>query len=301
MPAYGTTGRYYTGSYNFVKYFELWFVSSVDPPFAWQVVSNRIYDENKYSELDTGKLRKGERIFVSLKVKNTGTEIWYRNGPNPATLATVKPYNHTSPLCDSTWLNCNRATVIKEDAVYPGQEGHFEFYAVAPGTLGEIRDFMAPVLENRAWMQNDTGYHVYVKSNEELSWQWGSLGAWSDPGRTTPLDITNLSKGQYFYITLSAKNTSATIWKKDGPNPVWLGSFAPKDRKSVLCAYSWSTCNRPAVMNEPSVGPGQVATFTFLARAPYNVGEYREYFKPVSEFKTWMSDDHNHIYMKVVN
>ncbi len=25
LPAYGTTGRYYTGSYNFVKFFELWF------------------------------------------------------------------------------------------------------------------------------------------------------------------------------------------------------------------------------------------------------------------------------------
>jgi hypothetical protein len=289
------------GNRNFWRIFTDWFGSPTDPPFAWQVVANRIYDENKYSELDTSKLRKGERIFVSLKVRNTGTEIWYRDGPNPATLGTVQPYNHISPLCDKTWLSCDRAALIKEASVYPGYEGHFEFYAIVPDQLGEFRDFLAPVLENRSWMYNNTGYHVYVKSNNEFSWSWGGVGAWSDPNRTVPLDITNLSKGQYFYVTVRVLNTSATIWQNNGPNPVSLGTFGPIDRKTALCAYSWYSCNRAAVMSEASVGPGQYATFSFLARAPYNIGEYREFFKPVSEFKSWMTDDYNHIYLKVTN
>lgn len=289
------------GNRNFWRMFNDWFGSTTAPPFAWSVVSNKVYDQYKYTEIDTGKLRKGERIFISLKVRNSGTEIWYRDGPNPITLGTALPYNHISPICDSTWLSCSRVTKTIEAAIAPGEEGHFEFYAKAPGQLGELRDYLAPVLENRAWMQNDTGYHLYVKSNNELSWQWKSYDAWSDQARTIPIDTNQLSKGQYYYITLKALNSSASIWSASGPNPVSLGTFRPLDRKSVLCSYQWINCTRPALMNEATVAPGQIASFSFLARAPYTNGAFREYFKPVSEYSSWMSDDFNHIYGNVVN
>jgi len=32
LPAYGSTGRYYTGSYNFVKFYEIWFGSTIGQP-----------------------------------------------------------------------------------------------------------------------------------------------------------------------------------------------------------------------------------------------------------------------------
>lgn len=290
------------GNRNFWRMFNDWFGSPSAPPFSWQIVTNNIYDEKKYSELDSSNLRKNERIFISLKVKNTGTEIWYKDGPNPAVLGTTRPYNHNSPLCDpSTWISCDRATKLREEAVYPGGEGHFEFYAVTPSNLGEIRDYLAPVLENRSWMSNDTGYHVYLKSNDTFSWGWGSYGAWSDPARTIPIDINNLSRGQYFYVTLWAKNTSASFWTNNGSNPVNLGTAGPLNRISILCSYVWVSCDRPTIMNEPIVPPGATASFNILVRAPYTVGEYREYFRPVSEYKAWMSENYNHIYLRVTN
>ncbi len=89
---------------------------------------------------------------------------------------------------------------------------------------------------------------------------------------------------------------------KDAPYPIGLGSYNPSDRRSPLCSYQWiSTCNRAAIMNESQVLPGQTASFSFLARAPYDIGEYREYFKPVAEYNAWMQDNVNHIYLRVTH
>lgn len=38
LPTYGTTGRYYTGSYNFVKFYELWFGSTRNGEHFWRVL-----------------------------------------------------------------------------------------------------------------------------------------------------------------------------------------------------------------------------------------------------------------------
>lgn len=287
------------GNRNYWRMYSDWFGDPAGAPFAWQVVANNIYDENKYTELDASKLRKGERIRISLKVKNIGTEIWYRDGANPIRLGTAEPYNHESPLCDRTWINCSRATKINEAVVPPGSEGHFEFYAMVPNNIGEVRDYLVPVLENRSWMNNNTGYHVYLKSNSDYSWGWNSYEVWGDQARTTRVDMNDLSKGQYMFITVRALNTSASVWKNTGSNPTNLGTFEPLNRRSTLCSYAWDSCDRPTHLSEATVFPGSVGSFTFLARAPYATGEYREFVKPVSEYKSWMSDDYNHIYMRV--
>jgi hypothetical protein len=131
-----------------------------------------------------------------------------------------------------------------------------------------------------------------------------SYGAWTDANRTIPADINNLERNQTVYITLRMRNAGASTWYNTGPNPVSVATAQPSrpDGKiSPLCAAEWSTCSRPALMTESSVAPGSIATFRFPIKANAAIGEHREYFKPVVEFKGWGTDNPNHMYLKVTH
>ena len=90
--------------------------------------------------------------------------------------------------------------------------------------------------------------------------------------------------------TVQVKNTGNTIWQNFGDHPVRLGTSNGIDRSSSFCDATWSSCNRPAILNETSVAPGQIGSFTFTVQAPAQVGSYKEYFNLVAEGITWMND-----------
>jgi len=106
------------------------------------------------------------------------------------------------------------------------------------------------------------------------SYQWQYIGQ-SPSG--------NLVAGQKTTWTVSVKNTGTATWYNTGANPVHLGTYRPQDRNSAFCTTGWLGCNRPANLNESSVAPGQIGTFTFDVQAPVNPGTYSEYFNLVVE------------------
>jgi len=288
------------GNRNFYLYFSDWFGATKDPSFSWQVVSQTIYDENKAAIIPTDYLRKGERVIVSLKVKNTGSEIWFKDGPNPVRLGIENQRDSAGVFCDPTWLSCSRIGSIVESQIAPGDEGHFEFFLTAPDSIGEFRQYAAPLLENRAWMSNDTGFNTYIKTNDKYAWEWKSYDAWTDSTKTTRADTNALSPNQTIFVTLYAKNTSSTAWTKAGTNPTRLGTSHEIDRTSQFCTTGWISCIRPTAMDQTTVYPGQTASFSFYVKAPANKGEYREYFQPVLEYKAWTTEDFNHMFLKVI-
>jgi hypothetical protein len=108
-----------------------------------------------------------------------------------------------------------------------------------------------------------------------------------NPGKTVQYDPGRLSPGELYRARLTATNTGASTWSNTGFNPVLLGAGG----SSPLCHSSWMACNRPAVLMESSVGPGQEGHFEFEFRAPYALGTYRENFKPVAEMLAWFKDE----------
>lgn len=291
------------GNRNFWRYFTEWFGSTLAAPFEWSPQRMIIMDEGRNVEMTTDYLHKGERLSVVLSGTNTGTEIWYRDGVNPIVLGTYRPNDRRSEYCDIEWLSisrhCNRAARTDEAQVNPGGTFHFSFYIHAPNQGGEFREYFQPVLERRAWMTNDTGFHIYVNSTNYFNWQWLYFDAWTDSSKTARVDMNNLARGQRVYLELKVANRSATIWYNTGRNQADLGTQRPQDHNSFLYDPTWLSGSRAAAMTESSVKPGQTATFGFYAVAPGQTGEYREYVKPVLEHKGWMRDTINHIYMRV--
>lgn len=129
--------------------------------------------------------------------------------------------------------------------------------------------FGSTYAESYRW--STSGYSIY---NEDKSYT-------VDPGRLEP--------GKKYFARISAVNTGAAIWTNTGYNPVMLGAGGD----SRFCTAGWFACNRPALLQQASVSPGQTGTFEFPFYAPYTPGEYRESFKPVAEMLSWFNDDVN--------
>jgi hypothetical protein len=288
------------GNRNFHLYFNAWFGSPTTGTIPWSIESANVFDENKHAAIRLDNSRKNERMYVVLKAKNNSDMTWVNNGSNPIRLGTSDPIDHLSKYCDVLWINCNRAVVPVENSVPPGGTATFEFYIHAPAEGGQYREYFRPVVEHVAW-GDDMGWNVYLNSTDTYDWNWNGLSAWTDATKTTPASLDNVAKGQRIYIELKTYNASATVWNKTGANPLRLGTSNPQDGNSVYYDSSWISSNRAAGPIENEVRPGQTATFGFYVTAPQQLGQHRQYFRPVLEYNGWMRDDYNHIYMNVTH
>ena len=117
----------------------------------------------------------------------------------------------------------------------------------------------------------------------EYSYEWVSQS-----------DYPTIPQGGSDTLTLAIRNTGTATWYNTGANPIHLGTDKPLDRNSgFIKTGEWIATNRPANMNEASVDPGEIGTFTFTVAGsptPYPNVAYREYFRPVVEGMMWMED-----------
>jgi len=105
LPQYGTTGNYYTGSYNFVYYFTLWFGGTYADAYSATFVAQSPYP--------TAYI--GEPTPVYVKYRNTGNSSWFDDrsvpaGTNPIHLATSNAINRSSAFSNG-WPSPGRPAV----------------------------------------------------------------------------------------------------------------------------------------------------------------------------------------------
>lgn len=104
-------------------------------------------------------------------------------------------------------------------------------------------------------------------------------------------DWPTISQGGSATVTLSLKNTGTAAWTNSGSNPMHLAAINPQDRNcGFFKSGEWLTANRAASLNESSVAPGEIGTFTFTVVGNPAPGTYPEYFAPVIENLTWMDN-----------
>ncbi len=121
-------------------------------------------------------------------------------------------------------------------------------------------------------------FNDWFGSTTAAAYAWQYVGQTSSPS-------ANLIATQKATWTVSARNTGTATWSNTGANPIRLGTSRSNDRRSNFCG-----CNRAATLNEASVVPGAVGTFTFTVQAPAAPGPYQEYFNLVAEGAAWMND-----------
>ncbi|HSE61259.1 MAG TPA: N-acetylmuramoyl-L-alanine amidase, partial [Candidatus Saccharimonadales bacterium] len=93
-------------------------------------------------------------------------------------------------------------------------------------------------------------------------------------------------------VTLQFKNTGTATWSNSSPR-FFLKTAAPDDRTSTYQGDDWITSQHAALLNETSVAPGQVGSFTFNMNgsgAPpgsYSYEGFRLVVEGVTELKSY--------------
>ena len=156
---YSVTG--YSGSYNFVYYYQLWFgATQTSTPYAWAYQGQQIYSDSGYSQalssVDT--VAPGGTVYAQIKARNIGYQTWT---PSVVHLGTSDPMDHTSGFYDSSWLGQNRPAALLESSVVPGDTGTFDFKLHAPATPGTYYEYFNPLAEGVMWM-NDLGLYFTI-------------------------------------------------------------------------------------------------------------------------------------------
>ena len=105
-------------------------------------------------QADLGHLRPGQRAFVVIHVRNSGTATWTNTGPRVIRLGTDGPRDRHSAFRDASWLGDNRPAALKEASVPPGGVGTFEFSVTAPLGATTADENFRVVAEGVGWLDN---------------------------------------------------------------------------------------------------------------------------------------------------
>ncbi len=266
-------------------------INSIKATYEWQLVSQyAATDETNITGRSLINLEPGERVYVSMRIKNTGNVTWKNSGSNPINLGISRPSDRLSNFFDGGWLGQNRPARLKEATVAPGETGTFGFWMNVPNNPGPFYEYFTPVVEGLTWM-NDIGLNFYgtIKS-PQYSYSLVSQYAYSNTSKTELIGLHNLTKGSTPLVGFTVRNTGNVTWKNSGSNPVGVGTSRPTERISPFFSGSWLGQTRPARMKESTVAPGQIATFEYDLKTPMASGTYLEYVNLVVEGRAWMPD-----------
>ena len=247
----------------------------LDRRYAWQFLGQA-------ASRDLVGVSPGECVTVTLTAKNTGTQAWSQEGPNPMHVAASWPSDRLSDFSGSGWVGAgSRAARLPVPAVVSGGQTTFSWPMYIPAQPGEHREHFSLVAEGVTWL-NDPGVNYYMAVNGDYSWQF--------VGQAADRDLDDITPGERFYITLTAKNTGDTIWFKGGPAPIHVAGTSPQDRSSVFADATWISASRATGLPVDRVDPGQTVTFRVRCTAPAAMGVYQEHLSLVAENIKWMND-----------
>ncbi len=154
----GSSNVYYSGSYNFVYWFERWFGSTqnIVPRYNWTLTQQAVYSNSSRTALLTGdafSLAPGAKAYVTIQARNNTNQTWTQGSLR---LGTNNPQDRASIFYDSnTWASASRVDMV-DSSVLPGDIATFKFALAAPATTGSYTEYFNLLIEGTSWL-NDIG------------------------------------------------------------------------------------------------------------------------------------------------
>lgn len=251
------------------------------------IVFGNKYDYDYVTQSSHVTMKSGEEREVWVKLKNSGTAVWNKNSASPVILGTSRGIDRASVFfAGQNWVGANRSAKTSENFVKPGETGTFSFKVKAPENLpnGVYREYFCPVAEGLYWMKDMGIYwdmvidNSFEQENSFLSKEYD----YQYVGQTIPGPLNNGDKAK---LSVSLKNIGTKSWERGKLN---LGTSRYRDRVSSF-GSGWLEGKR-VMLDQESVKPGEVGSFTFEITANGERGLYKEYFRPVLEGVGWLKD-----------
>lgn len=291
---YRYTPHVYNGNYNFWNLYFNTYNFGVDEYqvaySSWSTSSGKFI----YPQIPLGGTTN-----IKLSVKNIGRETWTKGVFN---LGTDDPRDRISNFTRSSgWLSPNRIA-MQESTIAPGHTATFNFSVGVPSNMtpGIYRERFRLVADGVTWVTNGEGIYWDITVLSPQQSYRANVASWSTSAGAFKYPTVNRG-GKGTNITLKLKNIGQSTWKKGVFN---LGTDQNRDRISVFLRESgstspsgWISPNR-ITLQENSVAPGGIGTFSFYLKAPSSLspGVYREHFNVVLDGVTWLE---NGIYWEI--
>jgi hypothetical protein len=163
--------------------------------------------------------------------------------------------------------------------VPPGGIATFVFTVRAPQAPGSYRIPLRPVIDGRAWME-DQGVFLVVTTGGSYHSSWVAQSAY-------PTLASGAVSGT---LMVQFLNTGTLPWVKGVVGQQANLGVVNDDNTWAGLGVGWLTANRVAAQSEAVVNPGAIGTFLFQLRAPSAPGVYRFAVRPVIDGTTWMEN-----------
>ncbi len=229
----------------------------------------------EYSEIDviSDSMTEDEVYTYRIKVKNTGTLTWNRNGGNPIYLG----YHWIDFNTKEMVVFDGRRSIISDDGVDVGQEAEFDLKIMAPAEPGDYVLQLDLVHEGVTWFsyQGVPPLEKFVSIGVSYSVQY-------DEGGNTP---NYLDPGQECEVEVRVKNTGMSFWERAGKKRTALGThWINRDTGEIV---EWDG-NRGLL--DGNTEHDQEAIVKITIKAPDEPGRYILQYDMVHEGVTWFSE-----------
>lgn len=155
---------------------------------------------------------------------------------------------------------------------------------------GRVVAYLASVMPGAHTITAETGLTT-LPSSQTINFR--SFAARYQMQWLTQSPYPTLEAGESTTLSLEVINTGNVAWitgDSAGLGALRLATDVPQDRTSQFRDASWISGNRVATMSPAVVRPGETARFNFRVTAPSQPGQYKEYFRPVAEYISWLND-----------
>lgn len=238
---------------------------------------------------------------MDLVFRNYTNYIWDQN----LKLGTTEPQDREDSLFHNPILWPANNRVARYAGVEVGYNGDATINTSfkAPSEVGIYTEKFGLVLESVKWLDISpiTVQITVIDEDEELPKppSTGGLPEVYSAKWVRQSPYLQLKLGQTGELWVEFKNTGTLTWYGFGDNPVRLGTSHPLDRNSIFSTGNWLSKNRVALVTNPNatglgaqvVEPGEIGRFTFAVETSVTRAKtYREYFRPVVEYKQWLPD-----------
>lgn len=274
------------------------------------------YDFLSYQEVSQRSVYYNDGMDVTIKLRNTGSQTWHKDGANPVRLGTAGPRDRISGFSQNGtadgWVSPTRIEMQADTP--PDQVATFTFRIESNQQPGNYDEQFEPVVEGVGWMPDRTIHIPFTL--QPPGWR-GQLYSQRISATSSPTDLSNtgqsqnLLPGQKVNLKMLVKNTGELPWDTTGANPVRLGTSNPLDRfatyatigdGSIPASENWLSHNRASdldgrydpnsnsVVADSQITNGEIGVFSTTVTIPDEPGQHQEYLNPVVEGKTWMPD-----------